>query len=146
MELDYTFSIIDVEDLEMLNEFLSTAGSTLNTFRYFQNRPLSVIKNHYVTCLLMNENKPVGYGHLDNDGDTVWLGIAIAEGFNGKGLGKLFMEFLVSKAKSNRLSKLKLTVDDSNIPAIRLYEKFGFKSLGTLKEQCLLMELEISYE
>ena len=48
MELDYTFSIIDVEDLEMLNEFLSTAGSTLNTFRYFQNRPLSVIKNHYV--------------------------------------------------------------------------------------------------
>lgn len=146
MGVDYTIRIINAEDTLQLDQFILTAGSSLHTFRYFQNRRFTVLENHLVTCLLMNENNPAGYGHLDKDGDTVWLGIAIAEEFKGKGLGKLIMEFLVSNAKSNRLSKLKLTVDDGNIPAIRLYEKFGFKSLGTLKERCLLMELEISYE
>jgi ribosomal protein S18 acetylase RimI-like enzyme len=146
MGVDYTIRIINAGNTELLEKFILSAGSSLHTFRYFQNRPFSVLKNHLVTCLLINENNPAGYGHLDKDGDTVWLGIAIAEGFKGKGLGKLIMEFLVSNAKSNRLSKLKLAVDDGNGPAIRLYEKFGFKSLGAQKKQCLLMELEISYE
>jgi ribosomal protein S18 acetylase RimI-like enzyme len=146
MELDYTFSKIDVGDLEMLNQFLMSAGSSLNTFRYFQNRPLSVIENHLVTCLLINENQPVGYGHLDKDGDTVWLGIAVSEGFKGKGLGKLIMDFLISAARNNRLSKVKLTVDENNTNAISLYEKFSFVSLGNFKEDSILMELEILYE
>jgi ribosomal protein S18 acetylase RimI-like enzyme len=146
MGVDYTIRTINAEDTSLLDQFIFSAGSSLHTFRYFQSRPFSVLENHLVTCLLMNENKPAGYGHLDKDGDTVWLGIAIAEGFKGRGLGKLIMEFLVSTAKSNRLSKVKLTVDEGNIPAISLYEKFGFESLGALKEHCLLMELEISYE
>lgn len=146
MELDYNIRRINAGDTSQLDQFILSAGSSLDTFRYFQNRPYSVLENHLVTCLLMDENTPVGYGHLDKDSDTVWLGIAIAEGFEGIGLGKSIMDFLVYHAKSNRLSKVKLTVDDGNIAAISLYKKFGFVSLGTLKKHCLLMELEFSYE
>lgn len=146
MEVEYNIRRINAGDTSQLDQFILSAGSSLHTFRYFQNRSYSVLENHLVTCLLMDKNMPAGYGHLDKDGDNVWLGIAIAERFKGNGLGKLIMDFLVYHAKSNRLSKVKLTVDDGNIPAISLYKKFGFVSLGTLKEHCLLMELEFSYE
>jgi ribosomal protein S18 acetylase RimI-like enzyme len=146
MGVDYNIHRINAGDTSQLDQFIHSAGSSLRTFRYFQNRPYSVLENHLVTCLLMNENKPIGYGHLDRNGDTVWLGIAVAEVFKGMGLGKLIMDFLVSTAKSKRLSKVKLTVDDGNIPAISFYKKFGFISQGALNENCLLMELEISYE
>lgn len=143
MELDYSFSRIDIGDLGMLSQFLLSAGSSLNTFRYFQNRPLSIIENHLITCLLVIENQPVGYGHLDKDADTVWLGIAVSEGFKGKGLGKLIMNFLISAARDKRLSKVKLTVDENNTSAISLYESFGFVKLCNFKENSIMMELEI---
>jgi len=145
MGVDYTIRLINAGDTSLLNQFIRTAGSSLLNFRYFQNRSFSVLENHLVTCLLMNGNKPAGYGHLDKDDGTIWLGIAVAEGFRGKGLGKLIMEYLVFTAKSYRLTKINLAVDQGNIPAISLYEEFGFVALGTLKDHCIMMELQISY-
>ncbi|QQL50835.1 GNAT family N-acetyltransferase [Mucilaginibacter ginkgonis] len=145
--VDRTIKVINSAETTLLDLFIANAGSSLQTFRYFQSRPYTVLNNHITTCLLMEGNEPVGYGHLDKDQgqDTVWLGIAVSEKHKGKGLGKRIMNYLIASAKTNQIAKLKLTVDDTNIAAIHLYQKFGFKAAGNVKDSCLLMELEVSH-
>ncbi len=123
-----------------LKSFLAIAGSSLESFRYFDKRPLSVIKNHIVTCVLMQNEQVIGYGHLDKDGNEVWLGIAIAEKFKGMGYGNKIMAHLVSKAQEKGIKNISLTVDLNNSQARKLYEKFGFSLVRQVNERSILME------
>lgn len=126
-------------DSNDLSFFILNAGNSLDSFRYFKSRELSCIKNHLTTILLYEKNSPVGYGHLDNDNGVIWLGICISEVNKGKGLGKLIMANLLEFAKKNSLPSVQLTVDKSNVVAISLYEKFGFKIISEIKNEVLLM-------
>ena len=120
---------ITVEDLQPLEAFLASCGSSLETFRYFSSRSLSVIQNHLVTLLGFDENRiPVAYGHLDQENEVVWLGICISESNLGEGYGNLMMEALLDAARELNVESIDLTVDAENSNAIRLYEKFGFCS------------------
>jgi len=51
--------------------------------------------------------------------------------YRGKGINKLIMEGLFEWAKSRNLSEIRLQVYDENTPAIRAYEKVGFKKILT---------------
>ena len=133
--------------MKLLEQFIADAGTSLKSFRYFQKRPLEVIKNHLCTFLLLDEGKPVAYGHLDvsdeatiaaNCGSkeeiaktekTIWLGVAVVEKYLGLGLGAMMMNQLISFAKLNKVKEIKLSVDNDNIAAIKMYEKLGFKLL-----------------
>jgi len=116
------------QDIQLLALFLNDAGKSLNTFRYYSKRPLEIILNHIYTILILNELKiPVGYGHLDPQGDFVWLGICVSEKQIGKGLGKMIMSNLTKKADSSGISELILQVDKQNVKAVSLYQKFNFK-------------------
>jgi RimJ/RimL family protein N-acetyltransferase len=126
----------------LINEFLQQAGRSLEQFRYFSKRPVSVWRNHVCTFLFLQNNIPVCYGHLDKDGDKIWLGIAVAESETGKGHGKKMMKELIAEAKEQRLSLIYLTVDTVNSKAIKLYENFGFK-LVSKQESYLEYYLEI---
>lgn len=61
-------------NISMLNQFLSNAYDIQNSFRYYSVRPTSVIEDHLYTVLLITNKEPVGYGHLDPENSTVWLG------------------------------------------------------------------------
>jgi ribosomal protein S18 acetylase RimI-like enzyme len=62
---------------------------------------------------------------------VVVLTIAIHEGHQGKGLGKMLMQFLIAWAKSNsNIEKIELQVRSSNSRAIALYTKLGFVEEG----------------
>ena len=134
--------IVTDNETELLDQFLSSAGASLNSFRYFQSRPLSVLKNHIVTCLFIENGQPVGYGHLDKEGNKVWLGIAVSELFKGKGIGTQIMNFLVLKARDNNIDTLNLSVDAENLHAIQLYKKFGFIVIDAINEKSILMQLK----
>ena len=139
------FVQVTYPDVEQLRQFLEHAGTSLKSFRYFQKRPLEVIKNHLCTFLLLDEETPVAYGHLDVTDEqtiasncdskekgfttekTIWLGIAVADGYKGKGLGLLMMNQLISFAKLHGVKKIRLSVDNDNEAAIALYEKLGFR-------------------
>lgn len=141
------FVSVKYPDIALLKEFVDNAGASLTSFRYFQKRPLEVIQNHICTFLLLDDGKPIAYGHLDvtdeetiasNCGSeesmgkkekTIWLGIAVSEKYTGKGLGLMMMNQLISFAKQNKVPQIKLSVDNDNAPAIQLYEKLGFKLL-----------------
>ncbi len=117
---------ISVKNNELLEEFIATMGNSSDSFRYFKTRPISVIENHICTVLLLLNDRPIGYGHLDKEGNDVWFGIAVAQDFVGQGKGKLIIQYLVDKADYLKLSDIKLSVDKSNEQAIKLYNSYGF--------------------
>lgn len=143
--MDARYRIFDRPQREDISAFLNNAGNSLVSFRYFDSRPLNIIENHLVTCLISDlSNKYFAYGHLDKDGDKVWLGIAVAEEMRGKGLGRMMMEFLVGRAKELELECIQLSVDKINTAAIQLYLSFGFQSAGLLNENVQLMKLKFT--
>ncbi len=74
----------------------------------------------------MKNEEMICYGHLDKEGDDVWLGIAIVEKELGNGYGKQMMTALLDEAMAFSIKKIHLSVDKTNAAAIRLYERWGF--------------------
>ena len=120
------FVQVKYPDTKLLQQFIDEAGTSLQSFRYFSKRPLEVIKNHACTYLLMDGNTPVAYGHLDNEDGIVWLGVAVTQAHVGLGLGVMMMKQLINFAKENAIPAIKLSVDNANTAAIKMYEKLGF--------------------
>lgn len=79
---------INKENISLLNNFIQNAGSSLNYFRYYNKRDFTVIKNHLVTYVIEENGNALAYGHLDKEGDLIWLGTCVIESAIGKGLGK----------------------------------------------------------
>lgn len=120
------FIQVKYPEVKLLQQFIDEAGTSLKSFRYFQKRPLEVIKNHACTFLLIDKEEPVAYGHLDKEDNTIWLGVAVIEAYLGLGLGAMMMNKLISFAKENHIPIIKLSVDNNNSAAIALYKKLGF--------------------
>ncbi|MGB3776636.1 MAG: GNAT family N-acetyltransferase [Leeuwenhoekiella sp.] len=125
---------------EGIKRFLELAGDSLLKFRYFDSRPVSIIKNHRLTALAFSNNEPVGYGHLDLEDNITWLGIAVIEKGRGKGTGKKMMNFLIAYADAHSIAEICLTVDEDNEHAIHLYKKFDFQIAKHLDGGRLLMK------
>ncbi len=60
--------------------------------------------------------------------------IAVKSTERGKGIGKFLMSELIARAKMADITRMTLEVRDNNIPAIKLYENFGFKVEGVRKK------------
>lgn len=50
------------------------------------------------------------------------------------GIGSLLLQSLLKISKEKNLKSITLEVNEKNIPAINLYEKFNFKKVGTRKK------------
>lgn len=61
------------------------------------------------------------------------MNIVIKKNYRNQGIGTLLLENLISLAKRLNLNSLSLEVSEKNLPAIHLYQKFGFESLGVRK-------------
>lgn len=121
--------VINNENKEILSEFIKDLDKEKDSFRYFKNRSLDIIENHLLTILLLDSGKPIGYGHLDQENEVIWLGIVIKSSYQGKGLANKLMETLLSKGEEKGVRRIRLSVDNNNEKAIGLYEKFGFEFL-----------------
>jgi ribosomal protein S18 acetylase RimI-like enzyme len=121
-----------VENIQLVNSFIQRGGSSLKTFRYFSKRPLSIVKHHVCTWVIEKGGQVEAYGHLDREDGVVWLGIAVTESARGRGLGRRMMQRLMESASLNEIRYLKLSVDKTNVNAIKLYEHFGFRLLSEI--------------
>lgn len=131
---------VGINDTQLIKRFLLEAPEAIKSFRYFDNRPLKVISNHIITVIALYNNKTVGYGHLDKELNTIWFGIAVADSFKGKGIGKKIMKYLIDYADKIEVSELKLSVDLNNSVAINMYKKFNFKLEEKLQSNILIMK------
>jgi RimJ/RimL family protein N-acetyltransferase len=135
-------SLVDVysDNTSLIKEFLEGASESIKSFRYFENRPLSIVSNHIKTVIAIYDNQPVGYGHLDKELNNIWFGVAISDNFKGKGIGKKIMSYLINYADCSEIIELKLSVDTDNIIALKMYEKFGFVVEKKLETNVLIMK------
>lgn len=58
------------------------------------------------------------------------LGMGVLKEYRGQGIGSRLLEETLSEARDRGLERIELDVYASNIPAIRLYEKFAFQVEG----------------
>lgn len=73
-------------------------------------------------------------GKFNRTRHTVYIVTGVLESHRGQGIGTALFERLDKWAEENRITRLELTVECSNEPAKRLYEKFGFTAEGTRRK------------
>jgi len=84
------------------------------------------------SCWVMEQGEQlVGYGVLSaGGGEAHILNIAIAPLFQGQGLGRSLMRFLLDTARHHGADTVFLEVRPSNRTALRLYDSLGFNQVG----------------
>ncbi|MBO4380597.1 MAG: ribosomal protein S18-alanine N-acetyltransferase [Clostridia bacterium] len=60
--------------------------------------------------------------------------IAVKSTERGRGIGGFLLAELISRARNLGVERMTLEVRDGNVPAIKLYESFGFKVEGVRKK------------
>jgi RimJ/RimL family protein N-acetyltransferase len=89
------------------------------------------------------EQKSVGMFKLvpftHRSSHTVYLGgLAIDPAFSGQGFGSQMMQEIIDLAEKSGFERLELSVAVSNVKAMQLYEKAGFKKEGVLRKYTYL--------
>jgi len=115
---------INEDNIVHLKKFLINVLPS--TFRYFNTRNIDVIKNHIITIILLDNEIPIGYAHIDYE-HKYWFGICVLEEYHGMGYGNLLMDYIFNNEKIKSLNEIHLCVDKININAINLYKKFNFQ-------------------
>lgn len=82
----------------------------------------------------------IGMGNLATFGSpkqahVAEIGLSLIEEYWGYGIGKLLMEDLLEFGKQVDLKVITLEVVKDNQRAVKLYERFGFEIVGTLKKR-----------
>ncbi len=84
---------------------------------------------NFFVCL--KENKVLGYVGISAILDEGYItNIAVFPEYRKSGVGTALIEYLFKFAKEKKLSFISLEVRESNLTAISLYQKFGFKTEG----------------
>jgi L-amino acid N-acyltransferase YncA len=65
---------------------------------------------------------------------TVEHSVYVNEQFYGQGIGKLLLQELIALAKQQKLHTMIAVIDSENQSSVEFHEKFGFKTVGIIKE------------
>ncbi|MEM4222015.1 MAG: GNAT family N-acetyltransferase [archaeon] len=88
-----------------------------------------------VFSYVFEENSEIiGAGDIFKDGDQGVIGLIVRKAYQGRGIGKFILSYLLSKSKDLGIKFVLLVVKKENLVAKRLYEKFGFVKLKDLDE------------
>jgi RimJ/RimL family protein N-acetyltransferase len=77
---------------------------------------------------------------LKRTSHKVEFGVCVLKEFWGYGIGKNFLKETIHWADSNGIRKITLDVLETNVNAIELYKKYGFKVEGILKKDKFLSD------
>lgn len=143
-----TIRITKTEDipeiLEIINHEIlhSTAIWDYEIRTLEQQTSILELKNeqHFPFIVAEKENKIVGLGTYGSfrfkvgDRFTVEHSVYVHKDFHGNGIGKLLLLELISLAKAQNLHTMIGVIDSENQSSITFHEKFGFKTVGIIKE------------
>lgn len=74
------------------------------------------------------------------------LGISVLKEYWNRGIGSRLLLEIIRFAKENAFKVIDLQVRSDNLPAIHLYEKFGFQKIGTHPAFFQINDAEISFD
>lgn len=129
--LDVEISIMELIDLESIAPILETDFDDFWNYNIFK----SELKNGNSKYIVAKIDKEIvgfaGFIPVLDEADI--SNIVVHKDFRGKKIGSLILKSLINLACSLDLKILNLEVRESNISAIKLYEKFGFEICGIRK-------------
>lgn len=134
-----TQAILDIINHNILH---STALYDYNIRTYEQQKNIleeKVSKNFPVIIAELDGNV-VGFGMYSEFRFreaykfTVEHSVYVNKNFYGKGIGKLLLQELISLARQQKLHTMIAVIDAENQGSVEFHEKFGFKTVGIIKE------------
>ena len=129
---------IDIQEMS-LNDLEKIKDILISDFDDFWN--YNILKdelespNSKYIIVKTNDDEIIGFAGIKILVDNAdIMNIVVKKSWRNQGVGNLLLNNLVSLCKNLNLSSLSLEVSENNIPAIHLYEKFGFKQIGLRKD------------
>lgn len=120
-----------------LNDFEQIKDNLIEEYDDFWKPSIlkSELENENSKYILVKENKEiVGFGGVwISPVDVQITNIVVRKNKRKKGIGSLLLDKLIEIAKNTKRDNISLEVNEKNVDAIRLYEKYGFKNLGKRK-------------
>lgn len=106
--------------------------------------------NNSLYFVAKNENEVLGFiGILINIDFTEITNIVVKKDFRNFGIGKMLLEKIIEETKKFNKEMICLEVNENNINAINLYEKYRFEEVGRRrkyyneKDDAILMNLKL---
>ena len=125
----------------LLSSLLKSSKDGVKKFRYFNTRHLEITQSHLISLIILENNIPAAYCHLEEDNNKFWLGILVSDNFIGNKLGSYCVNLLINIADALNINDIYLSVDKDNYKAISLYKKYNFL---TIEEKELLFIMKRS--
>ena len=131
--------ILDIINYNILN---STAlyDYTIRSYEQQKNILDEKIAKNFPVIIAETEGKVVGFGMYgefrfkEAYKYTVEHSVYVDQNTQGKGLGKILLQELIILAKAQGLHTMIGVIDAENQGSIEFHEKFGFKTVGIIKE------------
>lgn len=135
----YDDILISFQKVDIKNDALLRCEIQNNVFKNIDRVPIEVedIENDFkqdyyiedLAIFMKINNVVVAYGQIIYIRKMYTIvNFGVVDIFRGKGLGKLLLDNLISKAREKNISELALGVDKDNVNAISLYKWIGFNN------------------
>jgi L-amino acid N-acyltransferase len=134
-----TQAILDIINHNILH---STAlyDYTIRSYEQQQNLLEDKLSKNFPVIVAEFDSQVVGFGMYSEFRFreaykfTVEHSVYVNESFHGKGIGKLLLQELISLARKQKLHTMIAVIDSENQGSVEFHEKFGFKTVGIIKE------------
>lgn len=125
-------SIMTLSDLDSIKNILTYEFDDFWNYNVFKSE-LENENSKYVVAKLNNEI--IGFGGIWFSVDDIHItNIVVKNTYRNQKIGSLMLNTLIEMCKNQVQKSITLEVNSSNIPAQKLYQKFGFKIVGIRKK------------
>lgn len=138
-------SKMNLQDLENIKDCLLTDFDNFWSYNILKQE-LENGKSKYFVA--KQENEIVGFAGILLIIDQVnIMNIVVKKDKRNFGIGSLLLEEIIRYSKIHNATSITLEVNEKNIPAIKLYKKYGFKQVGLRRkyynneDNAILMDL-----
>ena len=138
-------SEMNLQDLENIKDCLLTDFDDFWSYNILKQELENGKSKYFV---LKQENEIIGFAGILLIIDEVnIMNIVVRKDKRNLGIGSLLLEKIIDFSEIHNATSITLEVNEKNVPAIRLYEKYGFKQVGLRRkyynneDNAILMDL-----
>lgn len=131
--MDFKICKMSIEDLKSIKSILYSNFDKFWSYDVLEDE--LECDNSYVIVAKNSENIIVGFAGLKVILDEAnIMNIVVKKDFRHNGIGSILLDALINYSKKLNLKTITLEVNENNLSAIRLYDKFSFDKLGIRKK------------